>query len=390
MSPKGIKLTKSKRYPNLFRDNASGMFIFRKYSSVKRKEFFGSTAEKDNEARAYKVGLEAFNEWIGNIHDQAGVVYFGKLAARYLRMKLENTKLAKSTRSEFQNLLLASSVSNGQKDRKFRPRLIDAFGHYPVGKINNEIWMTWVNEILADHPGFKFFNSRKALLEILHYAHECSYLDRVPKLEKPDADPAPPRELKWPEIKALFHAAHYVEIVRGPGKTMVRRMKPGGVAPYRVKNWIKLLMFICWKQGGRPGEVLQYEWAMIRFEEGPHGRLHIPARISKNRRPRVIELNPSVSRVLLFLKPKAATPFIFPSLTDPERPMANYNKTWAGVCKRAKFAAQMYWFRDTFITGKIRAGRQAIFIAKYVDSSVGMLEKKYAAPSSEDLQKVAE
>lgn len=397
----------SKNYPNLYRLPDSPCFIFRKYSSAKKKEFYHSTGETKNEAKAYRAGLEAYNNWIGKVQDDAGIVYFGRLGKRYLNLKLEDKSLAKRTREGFKNQMEASSRSSGRKDEVFRPRLLDAFGHLPLKSVTTEVWKTWTNEVLVDHPEFKFFNARKALLEVLHYAVENRYLDRVPKLDLPDGDPAPPREYSDEEMRKLFNAAHYVELVRGPGGTTVPRMKPGGVAPYRVKNWIKLLMLICRKQGPRPSEAMQYEWPMLHFDEGATvrklkpgeepipgepriGTIHIPGKITKTRRGRVIDLNPMVSRTLKFLQPSASSKFIFPSPDHPDRAMGSYHKTWAGLCRRAEFDAEMYWFRDTFITRKIRASVPLPFLAKYLDTSVAMLERRYAVPSGADFRRVAE
>lgn len=386
MSP---TLVKSKRYPNLFRDSESQIFQFRKYSKLKRKQFFRSTGEKVNEARAYKIGIDAFNEWLGKVSDESGVVYFGRYAKRYLNEKLDNPTLAPGTKRTFQDQIEASTVSSGRKNEKYRPRLIDAFGHLPIEKVTNELWIKWVNLIREYFPDFKFFNARKALVEILIDALEKGHIKRVPEFDNPDGDAAPPRKLTDLEIRKLFNAAHYVEYVRGPNKTIVIRMRTGGKIPVRFKNWIKLLMLIMWKQGARPGEILQYEWSMIHFDEDEDGRIHIPGKITKTRRARVIVLNPSVSRVLKFLMGKAESPFIFPTPGNPERPIKSYHKTWAGVVRRAGFHAQMYWFRDTFFTRKLEEGLSSVFLGKYCDSSSTMIEKKYAVLSDKTQRDVA-
>lgn len=381
------KLAKSSRYPNLFRDESSGTWIFRKYSSVKRREFYRSTGERDNEARAYKNGVEAFNDWIGKVSDDAGVIYFGRFARKCLKEKLENPRLSKGTKAEFKRQLEAAPSAGPQLELP-RPRLIDAFGHLPIEKVTAEAWKAWKAEIRMLRPKFKFFNCRKALLDVMRQAYEAGHIDRLPKFELADAPPAPPRELKPDELRKLFRAVHYVDLVRGPGDTSVVRRRPNGT-PYRTKNWIKLLMLFIWKQGARPGEILQYEWAMFDLEEGPTGTLRVPARLSKNRRGRTIPLNAEVQRVLRFLRPRATSRFLFPSPDDPGRPMAEYHKTWAGVVKRSGFRAQMYWFRDTFVTRKIREREPLIMIAAYIDSSPIMLARKYAVPSEEDLSRVA-
>lgn len=387
MSP---KLTKSKHYANLYRDEASGVFYFRKYSGVKRRQFYRSTGIKENEAKAYKIGLEAFNDWIGKVSDESGVIYFERFAKRYLAMKLANPSISKTTKQAFQNQLIASPRSSGRMSDESRPRLLDGFGHLPLDRITNDNWIEWTQKVRSEIGALQFFNARKALIEILNAAKRAGYIEKVPELDLHDADAAPPRELTRDEIRKLFKAAHYVEVA---GNRWTREAVPilreNGL-PRRFKNWIKLLMFIGWKQGARPGEILQYEWSMLKLHEGASGRIYIPGRITKTRRARTIVLNPSVARVLRFLAPRARSPFLFPSPVNPGKPIGDYQKAWSGVCARSGFDAQMYWLRDTFITRKLKEGVSSVFIAKYVDTSVQMIERKYAVLSDETQTMVAQ
>lgn len=381
-------LRKSQKYDNLFRSTASGTFFYRKYSKVKGKQFSASTGEKENEARAYKLGVEAFNEWLGKMTDEQGVIYFSRFARRYLNAKLDNPKFAIKTKRRFQGEFEAS-LHSSESEERYRPRLFDAFGHLPLEKITNEVWEAWMASIAKDFPEFHFFNARKALLEVLNYAHENGYLNRVPKLTLQDPEAAPPRELTKDEIRKLFAAAHPVQMVGHTKATMRKQLDKNGL-PVRRKHWIKLLMLIIWKQGARPGEILQYEWAMIRFEEGGQGKIDIPARITKTRRPRSILLNREVSRVLRFLRKRAPEAvFLFPSEEKPGFPIGDYQNVWKRVCGRAGLKAQIYWYRDTFVSRKLNEGVSTMWIAKYLDTSVGMLEQKYAVMGQEAQEKVA-
>lgn len=380
-------LIKSVRYPNLVRDKASDTFFFRKYSKEKGRQFFLSTGEKKNEAAAYKLGVEKFNAWLDRVTDEQGVVVFRKYAMRYLKRKLANPALAPRTKTSFQNQLEPGAKPLA---RFARPRLLEAFGHLKLDQITNDRWESWIAEVSEGRPGFKFFNARKALLEILHDACENGYLKRVPKLELMDEDAAPPREFTEEEIRQLFKAVYFVEKTGARGRPTRARVDARGF-PVRRKSWIKLLMLIMWKQGARPREILQYEWAMLKLEEGTNGKIQIPGRITKTRRSRAIALNPQVARMLRFLEDRRAPEevFLFPSPQNPSRPIQAYLKTWWAVCERAGVTAQMYWFRDTFVSRKLREGVSPVFIAGYLDTSVGMLERKYAVADDATQEKVA-
>lgn len=383
------KLFKSKHYPNLFLSSESENFFFRKFAKEKGKQFFRSTGVKNNgrnESTAYKAGLALFNAWLDRVSDDQGVVLFGRYAKRYLKVKLANPKLARKTKATFRNQF---EPTNRPAEDRARPRLLEAFGHLRIEQINNDVWKRWMIEFWETHPSFRFFNARKALLEVLNNAYEAGYINRVPKLELLDPEAAPPRELSRDEIRKLFKAVHFVQKSGARGRATRIRTDSRGL-PLRRKGWIKLLMLIIWKQGARPGEILQYEWPMFRFDEGPHGKLHIPARITKTRRARAILLNRQVARMLRFLQGKTqGAIFLFPSGGDPLKPIAEYQKAWEQVCGRAGLDAQIYWFRDTFVSRKLKEGVSSVFIAKYLDTSVSMIERKYAVAGDEAQEKVA-
>lgn len=384
-----VKLIKSKHYQNLFLNEASDIFQFRKWSAEKGKEFFQSTKVRNTdpraEGRAYKIGLELFNKWIGNLAEEDGTILFRKFATDFLDRKLANPKIADSTKIRFRGELESSLASSG-RDEHSRPRLLELLGHLPLNRVDSDVWESVVTKIGNQFPDFKFFNMRKALMEVLRDAHAKRFIDRIPKLELRDAEAAPPRELTRPEIRRLFMSAHFVPLVRGPARTLVPRKDEQG-RPIRRKQWIKLLMFIIWKQGARPGEILQYEWSMVHFENEKGGKLTIPGRITKTRRARQIVMNPQVARLLRFLREKNPEEvFLFPS-GQPGKPRRAYQKRWEDVCRRAGIEAQIYWFRDTFVTRKLKQGAPTIFIAKYLDSSAEMLERKYAV-AGEDAQRI--
>lgn len=384
-----LKLIKSKHYENLFLNEASEIWQYRKWSSEKGREFFQSTKVRNTdpraEGRAYKIGLELFNKWIGNLAEEDGTILFRKFATSYLDRKLTDPKIADATKIRFRGELEASLAPSGRKEQT-RPRLLDLLGHLPLNRVNSDAWERVVAQIGREFPDFKFFNMRKALMEILRDAYAKRLIDRVPELELRDAEAAPPRELTREEIRRLFTATHFVPLVRGRGKTLVPRKDAQG-RPVRRKQWIKLLMLIIWKQGARPGEILQYEWSMVHFDAAKGGKLTIPGRITKTRRSRQIVMNPQVARVLRFLRDKNPEgAFLFPS-GQPGKPRKAYQKRWEDVCRRAGLDAQIYWFRDTFVTRKLKQGAATIFIAKYLDTSAEMLERKYAV-TGEDAQRI--
>lgn len=131
---------------------------------------------------------------------------------------------------------------------------------------------------------------------------------------------------------------------------------------------------------------------MIHWKEGPHGTIHIPGEITKTGRPRPIPLNSRVSRILHWIYDRVTRDLIFPSPKDPEQAQKEYDTAWNKACQRAKIKtkATIYNLRDTFITDALKRGHSSTFIAKYVDNSASMIEKRYAVALKNVLEGIAE
>ncbi len=343
------KLTKTK-HPHLFRDEASGYFYYRRYSSLKRRQYFKTTGEKLSAARAYRFGLEAFNDWIGSVSDEVGKVYFDRFAEKFLDRRLSNDAIRSRTK-----VLSEYEVK----------QLTEAFGHLELKQITAERYEEWVKDAKGAGKRQKFFNAKKALIQILREAQAAGHLQKLPKLPNTDAPAQEPTYLSRHTIRAILRNC--------------------------TSPNCKLLGFIMWKQGARPGEILQYEWRMIDWKDGAYGSITIPGRITKTKRSRTIPLNSRVSWVLKRLwKQKPQSPFIFASSRVLSAPYQQYDKNWKAACAAAKVGPViLYALRDSFVTDKLKAGRSLAFIAKYVDSSPKELAMRYAVAEEEAMRGVA-
>lgn len=335
----------SKRYPNLYKYPGSASWMFRKYCKEKRREFKKTTGIENDEAKAYKIGVGMFNEWLG-VHLPSGREMLVKDIARAVlsgkELKADNT--FRSSQNQLEN------------------HVVPAFGHLKPSQITPLRWNHYEIEERRKGKRTKLFNTRKALLEILNRAKEEGLIRQIPKLKLLDGPPKPPKYLEKQVVRQIL-----------------RHSFPQ----------TKILFYIMWKQGARPGEILQYEWAMLDWTQGDHGYIHIPGRITKTRRPRSIPLNSRVSRILKRLILEMESKFIFPSRYIPNARQTNYLKGWKAVCDELKIDADPTNLRDTFITDCLKRGLSSTFIAKYVDNSVVMIEKKYAVAEHKVMQGVA-
>jgi integrase len=374
---------KNEKYQNLYSYPDQPCWIFRKYSSEKRKSFYCSTGldkTDRNAAAAYRIGSEKFVEWLGAFLPSDGVIHMRDLARAVLATK-EDPSISDATYRSVRN-----QIDN---------HIIPACGHMKAIHITTEWWRNYQREdrkrprelLLKDGtvkelpPRTKLFNTKKVMVEILKLAKERGLIEKIPDLPLNDAEAAPPRYIPKEDI---------MKIIRFAGRIAGHPHKGGWAKESRYhKVLLKLLVFIMWKQGARPHEVLQYRWSMIRWREGPHGSIDIPAEITKTRRARTIPLNSKVSRVLKFLHGNKESEWIFPSPKVAGEHVKDYSSAWDSTMNRLGLDFDIYNIRDTYITDRLKSGHSATFIAKYVDNSAAMIERRYAVAESNIMQGVA-
>jgi hypothetical protein len=157
---------------------------------------------------------------------------------------------------------------------------------------------------------------------------------------------------------------------------------------------------------------------MIHWDEGKFGYIHIPAEITKTRRARAIPLNSRVSRLLrwmisnadklttkgltgkqramvTWIKKSVRSPYLVPAPMEIGHMVEYKNGFKAALAKANKLMGKTnitaipYNLRDSYISECAERGLSIVFVAKYVDSSVSMIERHYAMAEQITLQKIA-
>ena len=340
----------SKKYPNLYRYPNSPNWVYRKYCSEKRKDFCRSTGISDNEAKAYKVGLEMFNKWLGQrIHHSGRELTIRDIARAILagkESKKDNTY--RSTKNQIEN------------------HILPYFGHLKPSQMSPLKWDQYNTDERAKGKRTKLFNTRKALIEIMNRAKDEGLIQVVPKFKDHDGEAREGKYIDDFTLKSLIFAA---------------------------TDDTSLLIEILSLMGARPGEAIQYEYKMIKWDEGPTGTIYIPGRITKTGRSRAIPLNSRVSGLLWFRMHERGGKFIFPSPVNSERPVKEYKTGWETACNRVGIKEEddiiVYDLRSTWITNQAKRGIPQGFTAKYSDTSPEMIHKIYLRAVSESMQEVA-
>ena len=354
----------SSKYPNLFKYSPNSSWIFRKFSSEKKKEFVKSTGVTDNEAKAYREGLRLFNDWLG--------VHIDQKSGRELTI----TDIARAVLANKETK--AKSTYRTSKNQLVR-HILPAFGHLKPSQITSLKWDQFDSEERKKGQRVMLFNTRKALLEVLHRSQEEGLIVIVPRLKNHDPESRSGRYLDDSLVELILQFAS-------------------------VQT--RLLSQILFRMGARPGEVIQWRWSMINWSEDDHGRIYIPSKITKTRRSRDIPLNSVVSALLKALKQNSSSDYIFPSPKDKTLPIKEYKTGWKSAVKRAlcsKICGEeccgkcldldhdihIYDLRHTWITNQAKRNVNPLFTAKYSDTSVAMIEKVYLKAERTAMQNVA-
>ncbi len=142
--------------------------------------------------------------------------------------------------------------------------------------------------------------------------------------------------------------------------------------------------------GCRPSEAIGLTWnkisdecSLITFSESivMCGGRQIKSKGSKNNKVRTIAVSPNLQQLLESIKTESSKgdSLVFPS---PEGKAINYDnfarRAWSIVVDPIKPDTTPYNCRDTFITLQLLKGVPSAVIAKWCDTSTGMIDKNYA------------
>lgn len=338
----------SKKYPNLVKYPQNASWMFRKYCSEKRTYFSKSTGVENNEAEAYKVGIEMYTKWLGVRIDHSGRELVIRDLARAILAGKEEKRDAtyRATKNQLENHILPT------------------FGHLKPSQITPLKWNQYDAEERRKGKRTKLFNTRKALIEILNRAKDEGLIQIVPKLKNHDGESRQGKYLDDALVERILNAA-------SPDT--------------------RLLIEIIYRMGARPGEVIQWEWDMIHWEEDKHGRIYIPGRITKTGRSRDIPLNSRVGELLKARHGETDSKFIFPSPVNRNSPIKEYKTGWNTACRRSGCPddIHLYDLRHTWVTNQAKRGINVVFTAKYADTSITMIQKVYAKAEPGAMQEAA-
>lgn len=143
--------------------------------------------------------------------------------------------------------------------------------------------------------------------------------------------------------------------------------------------------------GMRSAEIKQLRWHDVNF-------LTQTISIRHSKTPagwRTIQMNETALRVLTRrydAAPRNVQPedFVFPSRTDPRKPLTNFHNGWATIRKRSGVNARFHDLRHTAVTAMLEAGIPETIIRAQVGHSASQMTFYYSHPRAEALARAAD
>lgn len=307
--------------------------------------------EKNDELKNIQRKIAELNAAFGRVSGDTPTILFADYSRQHMAKKLASPALRDTTKALFRN--------------QIEKHLIPAFGALPLDQITGAAWNSWVSAMkAAGGPLTRFFMPRKCLIEVLNAAKKDGLIERMPEIENPDEPRSVGRALESREILAIL---------------------------WNSRRPFRFIFYVFFRMGCRPRELLKWEWSMIRFESPSLAIVSVPARISKTVRSREIPINSCVSRILWRRKARGnGSQFVFPKPGNPLQPHLSYDTAWRSACRRGGLAKTVpYDLRRSKITECAVDGTELIPVAKFLDTSVKLLETTYAKINSQHMRKIA-
>lgn len=286
--------------------------------------------------------------------------------AKFLGIKAKFQSKIKLVEDKFPEFLeLKKLKSKGTFDsmtNQWENHLKAYFGGMIIDEVTNTEWLKYVGEKRRVSPDRKFFNDRKYLSMFLHWCHREGFLDKLPKLEDVDPEITAGKIFTDDEIKELLkHASQDLQL--------------------------QILMALT--MGMRVGEILSLEWSQINWIEES---IHLPSHKTKIRKARTFAISGATKARLQAMCEVHASEWVFPSPTDPSKPVGKGgNKTaWTNCRINSGVDGRFHDLRHTFLTHAFRNSVNPALICHYAGLSLEEAQKTYLHFTHKDTRVVAD
>lgn len=342
-SEKPVRYLKDGKYPNLFRNEASGRYYVRK-SHTGAGTLFKSTGQTNR----YQAILEMnriLKEWLRADSAAKQDPDFDTVADEVIECYQAK---AEKTYEEVEG--------------NIRLHLSKTFAGIPISQVARH-WTRHKVRCKLERPDRKLKHDRKVLLLIFRHAKVQGYVEAVPDLplDLCDRQAAKGRALTNREYHALL-----------------KRLPP---------NWKFKLRFLRFT-GARANELRLLRWEHIDFKKGV---IHVPPEISKTRHGRDYFIERGLLKELQRRRDEISpkSPYVCPNRSDPARPESATDKTFQRAKKELGIKVKRHWARYAAATDAIRGGTAPMLVQSALGMSDQVMKRVYIDVSEKDRRKMA-
>jgi len=281
-----------------------------------------------------------------------------------LAFNAENGVFGKQTRfKDIANEILAKYKANPNR-RTYKVslapvrRLCETFENSALITLVPSDWEKHLNRMKAERPNLNLNSDRKIFVQVMRRAYQRG-LVKLPPIGIPKPNP-------------------YQHVGREITKDEEAR-----IMKYADKR-IRFQIFISIQTGMRLQEMLRLRWDQVDLEGG-FISLGNETKTSKPRRF-------AISQVIVteLRKRISNSTLVFPSPTNPEKPMRDNKFLWQRALKKARVNCRWHDLRHTCASRKVRAGIPVETVSKELGMSIQTLQRIYCHINDDDLRRSAE
>lgn len=236
--------------------------------------------------------------------------------------------------------------------------LMEFFGSDLPISIDSARWNDYLHWRRKNWPSHSLENDAKWFSNFCHYLADRKIIARPLRIKNPDVRNFIGREYSDDELSRLMERSS---------------------ADLRLAIWMGYKMMM------RIGEIAEMSWDRIDFKRQT---LISKDRDSATKIKRVVPINDLVFKVLKDRKLQSKSPWVFPQVRDPSRPIATqvFDKEFQKVKIAAKVKGRFHDLKHTGITRLIRAKKPLPWISKVSGTSIATLMRRYEHTSPEDFK----
>lgn len=251
--------------------------------------------------------------------------------------------------------------------RIYLGELRSEWGRMDISRITLATWQTWMREFRPRKKRKTYMDYAKYMNLVLRYAYQHKYTTHL--LAIPNPDPireSPARVFSQEEIRALWAA---------------------------MNDDTRDQFVLCYECFMRLREALYLTWDRVDLDKGEITlRAQDVKTGSKTGKGRTFHVSPLAAQRLRARRKRVPGPFVFPSPTDPSKPMHQNKTAWNKAKRRAKITGKAKWhsLRHSAIThALLDAKAEPILVSEYAGVSMRTIQQVYLHSTSEKTRSVA-